>query len=82
MLLLPRAHHRSAHSTAMKCSGAMSAKCDGTDVQPVDLGLTPLMKQVPMCTACRRVAARFGMIDERVGERRQRGVRQVPGRRD
>ncbi len=49
----------------MKCSGAMTTKCDSIDIQQVDLGLTRLMRGVPMCAACREVAYRFGMIERR-----------------
>jgi hypothetical protein len=54
------------------CSGAMTLRCDGVDVQPVDIGLTKMMRNVPMCAVCREVAARFGMLDLRSGRRGRR----------
>jgi len=49
------------------CSGAMTDRCDGVDIQVVDIGLAKIMRDVPMCATCREVAARFGMIERRGG---------------
>ena len=50
-----------------KCSGAMTAQHDGSDIQRVSIGLRATRT---MCRPCREAAGRMGLIDNRVAERR------------